>query len=448
MRFALPVALVLFLTFSLSAQMNFEQGDSRSINSPISYQALSLFRTDSAKYRVDVHYRISQSFFIFIRNESPGSNGTYVARGELIVELLNEQRVSVAREIRQLPLSRNTLPRETDRPPGIQGVVSLTAPPGTYTVVFSVDDRESGRTFMERNKKITLQTPSLKSLEASDIVFIQRPVVDPGSAMVVATNRGGNTLFGESGSVLSEIYTPTPTDTLKVQWKLTGKAETFGQQSVNLQGTSFTAWAGLLEPLPQERGVLYGLKGLGDNWKTVVIPLPLEKLLPGKYSLEVNYTSGAAKKQQVHQFSVVWPSRPLSLTDPELSVDALRHIASEQEIEKMQSGSIEQRSEAFNEFWRSKSPDTLSAYNVTMAEYYYRVDEAMRKFSTTRENDGYKTDRGRIYILYGQPQKSDRMLQPNSSPVEIWTYDRLRKRFVFIDTAKNGNYVLSQAENL
>ncbi|HCA81211.1 MAG TPA: hypothetical protein DEP53_15880 [Bacteroidetes bacterium] len=448
MRFTLSVAVSVFFITSLYAQMNFEQGDARSLNSPISYQAVSLFRTDSARYRVDIHYRIGQSFFIFVRNETPGANGTYVARGELVVELLNDQRVSVAREIRQLPLARNTLPRETDQPPGIQGVVSLSAPPGVYTVVFSVDDRESGRTFMERNRKITLQTPTLKSLEASDVVFIQKPVTDPGSAMVVATNRGGHTLFGEPGSVLTEIYAPSPSDSLNIQWKLTGKAEAFGQQSVNLQGTTFTAWSGLLEALPQEHGVLYGLKSAGDNWKTIVIPLPLEKLLPGKFSLEVNYVSGSFKKQQVHQFNVVWPSRPLSLTDPELSIDALRHIATEQEIEKMQSGSLEQRSEAFNAFWRSKSPDTLTAYNLTMAEYYYRVDEAMRKFSTTRENDGYKTDRGRIYILYGQPQKSDRMLQPNSSPMEVWTYDRLRKRFVFIDTAKNGNYMLSQAENL
>lgn len=428
--------------------MNFEQGDARSLNSPISYQAVSLFRTDSGKCRVDIHYRIGQNFFIFVRNESPGKNGTYVARGELVVELLNDQRVSVAREIRQLPLSRNTLPRETDRPPGIQGVVSLSAPPGTYTVVFSVDDHESGRTFMERTRKTTLQAPTLKSLETSDIIFIQKPVTDPGSAMIVATNRGGHTLFGEVGNVLTEIYLPSLSDTLKIRWKLIGKAESFGQQTVDLEGTDFTALPGLIEALPQDQGVLYGLKKVGDNWKTIVIPLPLEKLHPGKFSLEVNYFLGSAKKQQVHLFNVVWPSRPLSLTDPELSVDALRHIATEQEIDKMQSGSLEQRSEAFNAFWRSKSPDSPAAFNLSMAEYYYRVDEAMRKFSTARENDGYKTDRGRIYILYGQPQKSERMLQPNSSPMEVWTYDRLRKRFIFIDTAKNGNYVLSQAENL
>jgi hypothetical protein len=35
-----------------------------------------------------------------------------------------------------------------------------------------------------------------------------------------------------------------------------------------------------------------------------------------------------------------------------------------------------------------------------------------------------------------------------SGPKEIWTYDQLHKRFIFIDPAKNGNYILSQAENL
>jgi hypothetical protein len=83
-----------------------------------------------------------------------------------------------------------------------------------------------------------------------------------------------------------------------------------------------------------------------------------------------------------------------------------------------------------------------------MAEYYYRVDETMRKYSTARENDGYKTDRGRIYILYGPPPKSERLLQPNSAPKEIWTYMNLHRRFIFIDPTKNGNFILSQAENL
>jgi GWxTD domain-containing protein len=448
MRILLLAVLSLVAVPALEAQMNLDQSEPRNPNMPITYQAVSLFRPDSAMYRVDIHYRIGQSFFIFVRNESSVSKVEYTARGELVVELLNDQRVSVAREIRQLPLTRNTLPRETDRPPSVQGVVTLTASPGAYTVVFSVDDRESGRTFMERNKKLTLPVPSLKSLDISEMLFVQKPFAEKASSMFVPTNRGGNTLYGEPGCVLTEVHLPSPADSLEVRWKLVGKPDAFGQRPVNLEGSAFVALPGLLDILPQDHGVLYGMKAALDNWKTLVIPLPLEKLEPGRFTLDVQYRSGSAKKQQVQQFDVVWPSRPLSLADPDLAVDALRHIAAEEQIDEMQSGSLEHRSEAFHRFWRSKAPDTLTAYNVAMAEYYYRVDEAMRKFSTARDNDGYKTDRGRIYILCGPPQKSERMLQPSSSPMEIWTYDRLQKRFIFIDTARNGNYILSQAENL
>ena len=162
----------------------------------------------------------------------------------------------------------------------------------------------------------------------------------------------------------------------------------------------------------------------------------------------MQYRSGKASRQDLHQFHVTWPSHPFSLTDPDLAIDALRHIAKEAEIDGMLSGSAERRAESFYRFWRERDQDTTTAYSQAMAEYYYRVDEAMRKFSTARENDGYKTDRGRIYILYGPPPKSERVLQPNTGPKEIWTYDRIHKRFIFIDPAKNGNYVLSQAENL
>jgi GWxTD domain-containing protein len=448
MRFAVFMIVFCLTAPSLRAQFNGEQPQERSQNPLVTYQALSKFRADSGLPRVDIHYRIGESYFIFVRNESPNAKSPYIARGELSVELLNDQRVSVAREIRQLQVLRNQLLRDSERAPSLQGAVSLTAPPGTYTVVFSVDDRESGRTFMERTRKITLPAIAPTSLETSSIMFVQETATPQGTVTFVPTNRGGNTLFAESGYALIELHQPTPDNNLAVEWSLSCNAEVFGQKTVNIKGSEFRTVSGLVRIVPQETGITYVAEQASPEWKTLLIPLPLAQLTPGRITLEIQITSGPLKKNQTHQFSVIWPSRPLSLADADLAIDALRHIAPEEEIEKMTSGPIGQRSEAFISFWRAKSPDTLTAYNVQMAEYYYRVDEATRKYSTIRENDGYKTDRGRIYILYGQPQRSERLLQPNSSPMEIWSYDRLGKRFVFIDTAKNGNYILTQVENL
>lgn len=448
MRVVVVVVLICTATSSLFAQFTGDQAESRNQNSLIAYHAVSVFRADSSLPRVDVHYRIGESFFIFVRNESPGAKSPYIARGEVVVELLNDQRVSVARVIRQLQLSRSLLPRESERALSVQGAEPLAAPPGTYTVVFSVDDRESGRTFMDRTKKVTLPALSPTSLETSSVMFVKEATSPQGQNSFIPTNRGGNTLFADSGFALVELFQPSSNDSIELAWTLIGKAELFGQEAVNLKGSEFRIIPGLPEIVPQESGILYGVAQATSNWKTLLIPLPLAQLTPGRFMLELQVTSGSLKKKQTHQFSVIWPSRPLSLSDADLAIDALQHIATEEEIEKMRSGPTSQRSEAFLSFWRAKSTDARTAYNVPMAEYYYRVDEATRKYSTVRENDGYKTDRGRIYILYGQPQKSERLLQPNSSAMEIWTYERLQKRFVFIDTAKNGNYILTQVETL
>ncbi|MGA3243337.1 MAG: GWxTD domain-containing protein [Bacteroidota bacterium] len=432
----------------VTSQTRFEESESRNPNSPISYEALALFNADSSTMQLNIHYRIGQNFFIFIRNESAPQRTEYVAHGELVVELQNEQKLSVARQILQLPLTRSTLPKESDRTPSLQGVVSLSAPPGKYTIVFSVDDHESGRTFMEKTRKVTLLASKPSSLEVSDLVMCRQPALSEGSQMFVPMNRGGNVLFADAGGFLTEFFQPAAQDSLTLTWKLTGQADGFGERIQKVEGSRFTMLRGVLHLLPQDQGVLYGLKSSSQGWKTLYVPLPLEKLEPGSYTLEVQYRSGKSSKQDLHQFHITWPSHPFSLTDPDLAIDALRHIATESEIDGMQSGSAERRAESFYRFWKVRDKDTATAYNQAMAEYYYRVDEAMRKFSTARENDGYKTDRGRIFILYGPPPKSERVLQPNSGPKEIWTYDRIHKRFIFIDPTKNGNYVLSQAENL
>lgn len=432
----------------VASQTRFEESEGRNPNSPITYEAVALFHADSSKMQLNIHYRIGQNFFIFVRNESAPQQIEYVAHGELVVELLNEQKVSVARQILQLPLTRTTLPRESDRTPSLQGVVSLFASPGKYTIVFSVDDHESGRTFMEKTRNVALLASKPGSLEVSDLVMCRQPVLSKGPEIFVPMNRGGNVLFAEVGGYLTEIFQPTVPDSLTVTWKLTGQADGFGEKIQKVEGSKFTLLDGVLRLLPQDQGVLYGLKPSSQGCKTLYVPLPLEKLEPGSYTLEVQYRSGKASKQDIHQFHVTWPSHPFSLTDPDLAVDALRHIAKESEIDGMLSGSAERRAGSFYRFWRERDQDTTTAYSQAMAEYYYRVDETMRKFSTARENDGYKTDRGRIYILYGPPPKSERVLQPNSGPKEIWTYERLHRRFIFIDPSKNGNYILSQAENL
>ncbi len=443
--------LLLFLiacAAPLAAQPRYEQNDERNPNSPISYEAVALFNADSSKAQLNVQYRIGQNFFIFVRDESSPKGVEYVAHGELAVELMNDQKVSVAREIRQLPLSRTTLLRENDRAPNLQGVITFSVPPGNYTIIFTVDDHESGRTFMEKTRRVSIPALKRGTFQISDLMVTGLSSLGKSSDVFVPMNRGGDVLLAESGGILTEVMLAGQDDSVSVHWTISGQESEFGQSIPKLEGTSLSSFNGFLQVLPQDEGVLYNIKQADALWRTLFIPLPLQRMRPGRYTLDVQFQSGKEKKQLAHQFRVIWPSHPFSLMDTDLAIDALRHIAKEGEIEDMLSGSAAHRADAFYRFWTEKDPDTTTAYNQAMAEYYYRVDETMRKFSTARENDGYKTDRGRIYILYGPPPKSVRLLKPDSPPTEIWTYDNLHKRFIFIDALRNGNYILSQAENL
>ena len=163
--------------------------------------------------------------------------------------------------------------------------------------------------------------------------------------------------------------------------------------------------------------------------------------------MSITVTQGTSKSTKVHNFNIIWPLKPHSLNDFKLAVDAVRHIATEKELDSMTVFSSSKSMTAFRAFWHKRNPDTTRAFNSAMAEYYRRVDETIKRFSSANETDGYRTDRGRIFILFGSPSIMNRLLKPNSAPTEIWTYAKLNRRFTFTDQRKTGNYILSKMEN-
>lgn len=446
---SLTVLVFTVLSAILPAMAQIEQERAgRSLLQPISYEVAAFFGEDTSKAIINVHYRIGENFFIFVRNEASRQGSEYVARGELVVEILNEQKVSVVRDIRQISLTRGTAMRETDHALDLQGAMSFSVPAGTYTVVFSLDDRESGRSFLERTRRVTATIPKLAPLDISNPILIHSPAKVVFIDNLLPVNRGGNVLYGGRGGILSQVYQPDTLNILAIRWRLQGQLDGLGPRVQEFDGTEYVMRNGLLKLTTQNGSMRYGTVPSAFRWIACYIPLPFEKLEPGSFKLDIEYLSGQAIKKQTLSFHVVWPNKPFSLINPELAIDALRHIATEDEIAALQSGPPARRAEEFHSFWKSRARDTTIAYNEVMAEYYYRVDEALRKFSTMREGDGYKNDRGRIYILYGPPPKTDKVLQPGGAPTEIWTYERLRRRFVFIDPSRNGTFVLSQTENL
>jgi GWxTD domain-containing protein len=74
-------------------------------------------------------------------------------------------------------------------------------------------------------------------------------------------------------------------------------------------------------------------------------------------------------------------------------------------------------------FWAVRNPDPNSPTNSFREEHYRRLDYANNNFGPRGANDGWRTDRGMVYITLGPPQQ--RRPYPNTqdlNPMEIWFY--------------------------
>ena len=61
----------------------------------------------------------------------------------------------------------------------------------------------------------------------------------------------------------------------------------------------------------------------------------------------------------------------------------------------------EERENFIQQFWERRNPDPRSSYNAFKEEHYRRIAYANQQFASGVP--GWRTDRGRIYILYGAP---------------------------------------------
>ncbi|HES59629.1 MAG TPA: GWxTD domain-containing protein, partial [Caldithrix sp.] len=93
-------------------------------------------------------------------------------------------------------------------------------------------------------------------------------------------------------------------------------------------------------------------------------------------------------------------------------------------------------------FWQSKDQQYAKKAGEFRKEYMNRVDIANERFRSMGR-EGWKTDRGRVFLIYGEPNEYERF--PSSMdvlPYIIWHYYDLEgsQFFVFVDMDGFGDY--------
>ncbi|MGH7341975.1 MAG: GWxTD domain-containing protein, partial [Candidatus Rokuibacteriota bacterium] len=97
------------------------------------------------------------------------------------------------------------------------------------------------------------------------------------------------------------------------------------------------------------------------------------------------------------------------------------------------------------QFWARRDPTPATSANEAQKDYYRLMALANLEFREGGAGDvpGWRTDRGRIFIRYGEPDEVLRRPQSPTRPYEVWKYTRGRPRkFVFLDETGFGHYQL------
>ncbi|KAF0152649.1 MAG: hypothetical protein FD143_965 [Ignavibacteria bacterium] len=134
-----------------------------------------------------------------------------------------------------------------------------------------------------------------------------------------------------------------------------------------------------------------------------------------------------------------------TLEDCDLMFKQVKYIANRTEIDRYgKVDSLKAKREFLFNFWNARNPETGSARNEYKEQYMKRVAFANQHFKSMGR-EGYLTDRGRVLLIYGEPDQKDMFPnEPNLKPYEVWFYHEIEGGVVFCfgDLTGFGKYDL------
>ncbi|MBM3325566.1 MAG: GWxTD domain-containing protein [Calditrichaeota bacterium] len=183
----------------------------------------------------------------------------------------------------------------------------------------------------------------------------------------------------------------------------------------------------------------------------------LDALATGSWILNIEVKQAGSGKTafRSQRFYIFQSEKPpiAASAQPTVEVDSAKIESEFKEVEfllskaKMTAArnmSVGEKAQFLEAFWRRYDDDTATSDVPARRFFRERVTEADKRWNNSR-TAGHKTDRGRIYALYGEPdERETHPLDIHAKPYEIWNYHKLQGGavFVFVDRSGFDDYVL------
>ena len=132
----------------------------------------------------------------------------------------------------------------------------------------------------------------------------------------------------------------------------------------------------------------------------------------------------------------------------------VRYIATpDEKVRFKQLKSDEDRDRFIEHFWERRNPTPGSEQNTFKTEHYRRIAYANQHFAA--DVAGWRTDRGRIYIVYGAPDwvKDEAPATSDAVPMQLWHYKSIPDvgtdvTIRFVDSCRCKDYRISDGNGL
>lgn len=303
----------------------------------------------------------------------------------------------------------------------------LALQPGAYVARVRVVDQNGGRPLVQEH-------------------LVEIPVLGRGVSMSDVTLLDGQT---QQPRVFAAV--PADVSELLIQYDLYATAQTpirirYGVRTAPAERRARGLFGFFGRRVQEEAGPLTTLAleqhelAAGTETRTTTLSFP--ELEPGDYQFVVRLESsrGAVLEETIRSFAVQWYGLPSPFFDLDTAIAQLRYVARDREIRAMQEApTYQERLRLFTEFWDRRDPTPGTRRNERMEEYYSRVAYANSSFGVGNLI-GWSSDQGEVYIRYGDPDTVENHGVENvSRPYEVWNYERIGRRFIFVQDERSGN---------
>lgn len=388
--------------------------------SQFNMDAISFASADSAKSRIDVYVQVPYANLSFVK-----SDDQYRASYDITIDVLDSSSRVITEKIWTEEVKSPTF-AQTVSSQGYSLVQrSFDVVPGNYSITTLVRDNES-RQSRRQTRSLLVSNYNTSGLALSDIMLINRITVS-GDRRTIVPNISQNVgMVADSFHVFFEAYNRAGLDSIRLKVDvLSGKKENV---------------LGQIEMRP-----------LHPGRNQIFITIPNTSLSIGNYALYVRaYADGDSSDSSKtaiastnRTFIVRWRGLPQSIKDIDLAIEQCVYIAKDKEMDYMREAkTLEEKQSRFLEFWKKRDPNPNTPRNEKMEQYFERVEFANKSFKHYIE--GWRTDMGMVYIIFGPPNNVDRHpFDVDSKPYEVWTYYEINYSFVFVDQTGFGDYRLT-----